>query len=454
MEESNKNSESLPNIENKNKLPIKKVHKSLNFTANDFLYIQQLINQSENIKKKSNNAKRNSIRYSISNNTLERHIASQKNNDIMKNNLKRKQSLQIPNSNFLYFQKNFGLNVPKNSYSQNMKLAPNITTLSRDFTNNNNFTSREKISSALLNNRQTPLSNKSNYSFTIQRLYNQVKSRNRDEKRLSHTTLFNEDSKKDSQKFQSYSRRNTLSRAQQYNTNYPYGIYHRAVSLSQAKNKNPLSKKTTYRQNKRKNSVIVNPLLISDEDKIFDEMKKYLCFKYEQKELEKQNENKKDLDKTKATSLKSKKLKPKLLTSEQDKLDYLYLRTNMTNKKIRIIKRKKEKQNLVEYQNNLLEAIKPTISEYRYIFLKNKLFDIRLKDCKKYQNNYKKLKEIENQEEDIINDFNNTCKKCVKTFRQVRTNKEMVRSTNLKIKLPFINFISCLKRRRNKAKKK
>jgi len=101
-----------------------------------------------------------------------------------------------------------------------------------------------------------------------------------------------------------------------------------------------------------------------------------------------------------------------------------------------------------------LDIIKPSISDYTYEHLKDRLIDIRIKNNKKYQNNYKKIKEIENEEEEIINDFNSTCVKCLRTFRRVRAQKEILHSTNLKVKLPLLNFISCLKKKKKQIKRK
>ena len=124
------------------------------------------------------------------------------------------------------------------------------------------------------------------------------------------------------------------------------------------------------------------------------------------------------------------------------------------NKKIRHIKKHKDRQDLAEYQNTLLDAIKPTISDYTYTHLKDKLINIRIKNSKKYSYNYKKIKEIETEEEGVINDFNRVCKKCLRTFERARKQKEVVHSNNLKIKLPLLNFISCLKKKKKQIKRK
>ena len=233
------------------------------------------------------------------------------------------------------------------------------------------------------------------------------------------------------------------------------------IFVKKNKNKYKLKHQNKYQNKHQKKHqkkpsipIIVNPLLIAEEDKIFDEMKKYLCFKYEKKKLKsKSNAQKKDIDKNKGNFSKIKPIKNKIKTNDQIKLNYLYFSTSKVNKKIRYIKRKKDKQDLEEYQNNLLDVIKPSVSDYTYAHLKDKFIDIRLKNNIKYQNNYKKIKEIENIEEDIINDINKLCRKCLRTFQKVREQKEMVHYTNLKIKLPSLNFISCLKKKK-KIKKK
>ena len=266
------------------------------------------------------------------------------------------------------------------------------------------------------------------------------------------TSLISDRNRKDGVKF-NQSRRNSLSNSIKKN----FKLFKRSMTISRPK----IERKPNFIQKKKKiikqnmEPIIVNPLLIAEEDKIFDEMKKYLCFKYEQRRLHtKSNESKKHFDKNKANSSKLKKVKNKMETADKMKLDYLYLSTSKINKKIRYVKRKKDKQNLAEYQDNLLDVVKPTVSDYTYVHLKERLINIRIKNNKKYQYNYKKIKEIEMEEEDIINDFNHTCKKFLQTLKSVRAKKEMVHSVNLKVKLPLLNFISCLKKKKKQIKRK
>ena len=216
--------------------------------------------------------------------------------------------------------------------------------------------------------------------------------------------------------------------------------------------------RTLYAKNyKKRPPKITNPLQIPDEDKIFNEMKKYLCYKYESRRINTYN-NKRIKDENKFSKTKSelkiKKIKNELKASDKIRLNYLYLKTNKISNKIYTIKRKKLKNDLITYQKNLLEVIKPSISDYSYMYLKDRLFDIRKKDDKKYQNNYQKIKAIESEEKEIINQFNETCEKCEKQFKKVKADKEILNSVDMDIKLPTMTFISCFKKNKNSESNK
>lgn len=206
-----------------------------------------------------------------------------------------------------------------------------------------------------------------------------------------------------------------------------------------------------------------NPLAISEEDKIFEERKKYLYYKYETRNKNKTAKNfrkakvniKQNVNTINAIKIKKLKERNKYLSDDKKKLNYLYLSNSKISRKIRGVKKKKENKDLGEYQNNLLFVIKPYISYNRFMNLKTKLFAIRNKSEKKYQNNYKRIKEIEEEEEDVINEINDLYEKCTRTFDKIRQEKQMVRYTNLRIKLPFLNFVSCIHRKdKDKDKEK
>ena len=388
-----------------------------------------------------------------------------------------KPSFQTPNTLYNTFKTNLRKPSLRINISQNDKITPNtnINTISNSFKEN-------KIPLKRLNTGIRPRAfNLKNRRLSNAKMYNHIKFRNsnkninrnifindiknKGEDKPITTSLLTERNKNKILKLKRTSinsnKSNHISFIKNVNKTFKRTKtlsepkYYGKSSIFLRKNKSKYQKKLQKKHQKKPSiPIIVNPLLIAEEDKIFDEMKKYLCFKYETKKLKnKTNDKKKINDKNKGNFSKIKTIKNKIKTNEQIKLNYLYFSTSKVNKKIRYIKRKKDKQDLEEYQNNLLDVIKPSVSDYTYAHLKDKFIDIRLKNNIKYQNNYKKIKEIENIEEDIINDINKLCKKCLKTFQKVREQKDMVHYTNLKIKLPSLSFISCLKKKK-KAKRK
>ena len=451
-----------------NKFIIKKNNKSVNFLPNNnsnklFFNIKNFVdnNSKKNIISKSNdiNNKKNYVSIDSSPNRNQNYIF----------NRFRKQSFQSSNSLFNTFKSNTrknSINIETNNY----QFSQNINTISSPFKSKkislkrlNTAFSRDSIEQHLINDFNSKEKRISNSNLCNKIYLRNCNKLNFCKKRLSilknegntntiTTSLISDRNRKDGVKF-NQSRRNSLSNSIKKN----FKLFKRSMTISRPK----IERKPNFIQKKKKiikqnmEPIIVNPLLIAEEDKIFDEMKKYLCFKYEQRRLHtKSNESKKNFDKNKANSSKLKKVKNKMETADKMKLDYLYLSTSKINKKIRYVKRKKDKQNLAEYQDNLLDVVKPTVSDYTYVHLKERLINIRIKNNKKYQYNYKKIKEIEMEEEDIINDFNHTCKKFLQTLKSVRAKKEMVHSVNLKVKLPLLNFISCLKKKKKQIKRK
>ena len=253
----------------------------------------------------------------------------------------------------------------------------------------------------------------------------------------------------------SFYHRNSFSKKMTKNYNFRNLLKQNTTARnSEEEDRTRLYLRTLYVKNyKKKPPKIVNPLQIPEEDKIFDEMKKYLCYKYEKKRL-KTYDNKKEKDEKNMTKTKSefklKKLKPKLKTSDKIRLNYLYLSTNKISNKIHVIKKRKSKKDLITYQKNLLEVIKPSITDYSYMYLRDRLFNIRKKNEKKYQTNYKRIKEIETEEKDIIYQFNETCENFVRTIKK---EKEYLGWANYNVKLPKMNFVSCLQKNKNENDK-
>lgn len=260
-----------------------------------------------------------------------------------------------------------------------------------------------------------------------------------------------------------YGRRNSLSRNLTKNFNFRNFFRKNTKILNpEEEDRKRLYLRTLYAKNyKKKPPKIVNPLQIPEEDLIFDEMKKYLCYKYESKRQKTFDNKKKEKDDKKniTKNLEFKIKKPKLKTADKIRLNYLYLATNKISNKIHIIKKRKSKKDLATYQKNLLEVIKPSITDYSYMYLRDRLFNIRKKNDKKYQTNYKKIKEIESEEKDIIYQFNETCENFMKTFKKEKASNSA--NYNNILKLPTLNFVSCLQKEKkendknqNKQKKK
>ena len=467
------------------KLLLDKNHKTVNFSGNNITtqffpksFNSRNINENY-INKTTNN---DNITYnSINNNKLDNNIdkdnkkiyASPKANKklVFPISSLKKPSFLTPNS----FSKKFKTNLKKPflniNRSRNDKISSNINTLSNlTFKNNKLYLERTKFGSRT-DQRPSALTIK-NKRIPKYRLYSKIKFINNkkfleknkfqnlfksDEEEKSIKTYlltdrYNRD--KDVIQLKNKYRRHSIATKNNNMSILNYISNNNFNSKRDRKSSCLLIKNKSKNQSKNVVPIIVNPLLIAEEDKIFDEMKQFLCFKYEQKKLKKKSiEAQKKLDKMKANSPKLKIIKNKIQTDDQIKLDYLYLSTTKINRKIKYIKRKKDRQNLVEYQNNLLDVIKPSVSDYTYTNLKDRLIDIRLKNNKKYQNNYKKIRDIENIEQNLINNFNNICQKCLKTFKRVRAEKQILHSNNLKLKLPLLSFISCLKKKKTHKKK-
>ena len=262
-----------------------------------------------------------------------------------------------------------------------------------------------------------------------------------------------------------------------------------------------LSKKnlSTYSNRQNKNEKYEDPLLIPKEDMIFEEIKKYKCFQYfTQKELEKTGvpfiyikmnmnpnittTNKINQDFIYDKSLKDQKFLQKLVKSGKDRV-YLSKRYNrdmdderkkeiLDNiyriktapdlyKKIELNKAKKYKRKLKNYQNNFLKLVKHNITNKFYESLKDKFGEIREEAEGKYNTNFKFFKEIEKNEENIVNNINEICSNYRRFFATKNINKLFVKSIGPRLKLPKLEFIQIAKKefifedgKNNKIKKK
>ena len=468
------------------KYHLKTNQKQVKFSNNN-LKFTPLINSLNDINERNNNLlnintftninmnSNNSIIKNIKMNT--KKLSPRKSKSIVPD---RKQSFQTPITFRTSFRKKeFETpkkmeNNEKNVFSLNLN-TNNINNLTNNSDNKNDMSLKRTNTNSSLKPRLSMFSLKNKRMSNNKVIYN-IKFRNSDLDNVKFKNLFKSEGDEKTGVSSLISDRKKIELTTNDDNNYNKNDISRRSSISSNKIKsNIINKKFIYRrtntisnskltgkvnffQKKKQNKyntnknnipIIVNPLLISEEDKIFDEMKKYLCFKYEKRRAKTKSKEQKKHEKPKNSSSNTKKIKNKIQTTDKIKLDYLYINTIRINKKIRHIKKKKDKQDLTEYQNKLLDIIKPSISDYTYTHLKDRLIEIRLKNNKKYQYNLRNIKEIENKEEKIIEDFNKTCVKCLRTFRRVRAQKEVLHSTNLKIKLPLLNFISCLKKKKN-----
>lgn len=214
-----------------------------------------------------------------------------------------------------------------------------------------------------------------------------------------------------------------------------------------------------------------DPLYIPQEDKIFDEMKKYRCFKQLLSDsvkngipfiyikmkmdnidinntLKKLSKSNKKLEISSKKQMVNQKLNFKnCLTTVQNRglLDKLYKTSPNFYKKVKQLKFKKNIKGLGEYQNSILNTVKPTLCDNYFDSLKNKLSLIRKIADKKYESNFKHIKEIEGQEEKVIKNVNQLCYKFSKRFNKAKKQKIFLKNTEVDLKLPRIKFVKLIK---------
>ena len=152
------------------------------------------------------------------------------------------------------------------------------------------------------------------------------------------------------------------------------------------------------------------------------------------------------------------------MKKKEKKFYQIYLRVPTSPdiyKRIEIMKGKKDKKKLKNYQNNFLKIVKHNITNKYYESLKDKFLEIRNAAEGKYHTNLKFLKEIEKNEENVINNINELCSKYKKYLAKKKVNKLFAKSIGPRLKLPSIKFIQLTKKnffagdeKNNKTKKK
>ena len=217
-----------------------------------------------------------------------------------------------------------------------------------------------------------------------------------------------------------------------------------------------------------------NALLIPKEDMIFEEMKNYKCFKYFTKESLSRtsvpliyiNMNM-NTTKNPPKKIKNKnpyqinfnndvkkfieyddvflsKQKPIFFDDEKKKQIlknvYRFPKDEDIYDKINLIKLKKDKKKLKNYQYHFLKIVQHNINDKYYEDLRNKFNEIRNLAEGKYKTNFKFIKEIEKNEEKLIKNINKTYENFMKYSTQRNIRKILNKPGRSKIDLPQIKF--------------
>ncbi len=274
------------------------------------------------------------------------------------------------------------------------------------------------------------------------------------------------------------SNRNSNSNYSPYNLSYQYKYSNKNSSREK---KNKYSSYDKYPKNE-------DPLTIPKEDLVFEEIKKYKCFKHFTKEalkktgipliyidmnMDTKRNNTVDENKSKndADNVLSPEEIKKIIDTGNDKiifdkshrkemseerkkeiLDEVYRIKTVPDfyKKIENLKQKKFKKKLKGYQNNFLKLVKYNITDKNFDTLKDNFNDIRELAGGKYDNNYRFLKEIEKNEESVIKNINGLYNYYMKYFEKKNLKKIFIKPIGPKIKLPYLKFMKIFQKNEDK----
>lgn len=217
---------------------------------------------------------------------------------------------------------------------------------------------------------------------------------------------------------------------------------------------------------------LIDPLIIPEEDKIFDQLKKIDCLteRFNRKnkknpifksimdikdDLKEKNEDDKDKNdkiikrNKNILSNFSKTFYPqnhfKLKYEEKDLLEALYMTSEDYFKQLNKIKKGKKNKELPDYQKELLDLIKPVVSIYGFERLKNNFDNIKRRNKIIKSWNIECLKKIEDNEENIINDINYLYNKYLNSHKIKSNYFSKYNPKNFKLELPNIEFKRVLK---------
>ena len=417
----------------------RKKSSSVHFSKNPFIFGNS-IGKINNFKINLNNSNDNN------NSKLNQDLNTSKNNILNQDINRNSKLIYNPNhtepneASYSFYNKynhNLKNNLTNNSLEQNknMTLKLNLKENPNYQRNNQNI----RLSTSNINNIKNPFNSISN-----KRNSNTFINKNESQKKINFFTERNNIPKID--KTNTFIIRNKDKRNSINDYDYLYKRFQNRKNQKISRNSAKFQMlNSPIVNNKSYVKTITNPLLISEDDMIFEERKKYLFYKYETKKRLNKTMNgfKRKAKKINTNILKLKILKErknKLLTTDKKRLNYIYLSTNQITEKLKKIEKNKDKQNLNQYQNSLLNVIKPSISGYRYINLKDRLMNIRnYSKIKDNENNISKIKDIEFEEQKIIEKFNENCINYIKKLEEEKN------IHNSLIKLPLLDFISCLK---------
>ena len=225
------------------------------------------------------------------------------------------------------------------------------------------------------------------------------------------------------------------------------------TSLNQSDNKNRNKKSILYENNS--DYTQRNALIIPEEDKIFDEFKKYKYFtdRYNKRfniNINNNNDDKNNnIKKTKFMKLTKRKInnekknftktfydsKGNFIPSRLDKdiFECLYKTNDDFYTQLNLYKKSKKNKKLKDYQKGLLESVKEIVSVYGYYQLQKKFDEIHKRNKYKMILNYPIIQELENKEKVIINNIN----KCNKNYLKNKKSRGFIR---YKFDLPVLKF--------------
>ena len=195
------------------------------------------------------------------------------------------------------------------------------------------------------------------------------------------------------------------------------------------------SPKTLISKNKTFNYESNDPLLIAEEDKIFDLFQIYKKPKIESRK--------------KIKIQKPQSQKKKIISKNPFKkiLSNVYKEDEKVIFKINTLKKKKEEINLRKYQEKLLNTVSPTLTKDARKKLGKSFYNLRKKNQIIYKSDYYYLKNMEEIEKNIIRNVNNNQKKFIKLMTSSDESNEGFLK-NYSLKLPNIKFKKIIRKNR------